>query len=72
MTNESYNESIKLIERMNEIYKEVIENYAKMNRLYKQHFEDMERMNRQWFNTFWRLYMGQQPQQEQEKREGGG
>jgi hypothetical protein len=59
---------------MNEIYKEFIENYAKINQLYKQYFEDMQRMNRRWFNTFWRPYMGQQPQQEQEqeKREGGG
>jgi two-component system catabolic regulation response regulator CreB/two-component system response regulator ChvI len=65
--NESYNESIKLIERMNDIHKEFVENYTKMNQLYKQHFEDMQRMNQQWFNLFWRPFMGQQQQQEREQ-----
>jgi CheY-like chemotaxis protein len=63
--NESYNESIKLIEEMNDIYKEFTENYGKMNQLYKQHFEDMQRMNQQWFNLFWRPFIGEQQQQEQ-------
>jgi hypothetical protein len=40
-----------------------------MNQLYKQHFEDMQRMNQQWFNLFWRPFMGQQQQQEQEREE---
>jgi len=30
-----------------------------MNQLYKQHFEDMQRMNQQWFNLFWRPFLGQ-------------
>jgi hypothetical protein len=70
--NESYNESIKLIERMNDTYKEFIENYAKMNQLYKQHFEDMQKVNQQWFNFFWKPFMGQQQQEqhlEQENKE---
>jgi hypothetical protein len=51
---------------MNNTYKEFIENYI------KQYFEDMQRVNQQWFNLFWRPYMGeqqQQPPQEQEKKQ---
>jgi hypothetical protein len=43
-----------------------------MNQLYKQHFEDMLRISQQWFNLFWRPFMGQQQQPEQEKKEEKG
>ncbi|MFL6390806.1 MAG: hypothetical protein ACJ71E_01970 [Nitrososphaeraceae archaeon] len=49
--------------------KEFVENYGKMNQLYKQHFEDMQRMNQQWFNLFWRPFMGQQQQKQEQKQE---
>jgi len=39
-----------------------------MNELYRQYFGDMQRMNQQWFNLFWKPFMGQQ-KQEQEKKE---
>jgi hypothetical protein len=54
------------------VNKEFVENYVKMNQLYKQHFEDMQRMNQQWFNLFWRPFMGQQQKQEQENKEEEG
>jgi hypothetical protein len=62
--NESYKQSIRIVERMNEVNKEFIENYAKMNQLYKQHFEDIQRVNQQWFNLFWRSFMGEQQSQQ--------
>ena len=67
--NESYKESIKLIEKMSDVYKDLTENYTKMNQLYKQHFEDMQRMNQQWFNLFWRPFMGQQKQQQDQQEQ---
>jgi hypothetical protein len=54
---------------MNEVNKEFVENYGKMNQLYKQHFEDMQRMKQQWFNLFWRPFMGQQQQKQEQKQE---
>jgi hypothetical protein len=40
--------------------------YIEYNQLYKQHFEDMQRMNQQWFNFFWRPFMAEQQQQEEQ------
>ena len=54
---------------MNEVNKEFVESYAKMNQLYKQHFEDIQRAYQQWFNLFWRSFMGQQKQQQQEQHQ---
>jgi hypothetical protein len=51
---------------MNEVNKKFVENYAKMNQLYKQHFDEMQRVNQQWFNLFWRPFIGEQ---EQEKKD---
>ena len=58
---------------MNDAYKEFIENYAKISQLYKQHFEDMQKVKQEWFNLFWRPFVSQQQEQEQEmegKEEG--
>ena len=43
-----------------------------MDQLYKQHFEDIQRVNQQWFNLFWRLFMGQQQQQTIRRKMNGG
>jgi len=43
-----------------------------MDQLYKQHSEDIQRVNQQWFNLFWRLFMGQQQQQTIRRKMNGG